>query len=264
MTDALATTPVRPADRSGRSGGTGRPIPIDARSSRELSRRLNAEWARLSHRPAAVDAARRWHVTERPFDDLGQLLVIAGHRQPTTPAADEVLRRLLVEAQRDQLAGRVVLQRILPGLLGTVRRRAAGAGVSGLLEELVGAAWIAIRSYDPTRRPSSLAAALVWSAEHRAFRPSKRTRPDVERPVDPTVELDVPWRPAVSPCDELARVLADASAAGVADEDLAFVRHLVRTGSPGQVARELDVTPRTVRNRRDAITYRVRRAVVAA
>ena len=76
--------------------------------------------------------------------------------------------------------------------------------------------------------------------------------------------VDVPWRPVRSPCEELAGVLAEARARGVPEEDLAFVRHLLGTGSPGQVARELDVTARTVRNRRAAVSYRVRRAVDAA
>ena len=62
----------------------------------------------------------------------------------------------------------------------------------------------------------------------------------------------------ISACEELAGVLADARAAGVPTTDLELVRRLLRTGSPAQVARDLQVTTRTIRNRRDRVTLRLR------
>ena len=67
----------------------------------------------------------------------------------------------------------------------------------------------------------------------------------------------------VSACEELARVLADARAAGVPADDLELVRHLLRTGSTGQVARDLQVSARTIRNRRERVTIRLREALAA-
>jgi hypothetical protein len=74
----------------------------------------------------------------------------------------------------------------------------------------------------------------------------------------------MPDQRTVSACEELAGVLADARAAGVPSADLDLVRQLLRTGSPGQVARDLDVTTRTIRNRRERVTIRLRQAALAA
>ena len=52
--------------------------------------------------------------------------------------------------------------------------------------------------------------------------------------------------------------------AGLPTEDIELVRHLVRVGSPSVVAAECKVTPRTVRNRRDRATARLRAVALAA
>jgi hypothetical protein len=232
---------------------------------------LDREWDRLRHRPSAVARARSWQLTHAWFDDLDGLLQLAGHGVASTAQSDDVLRRILHVGRHDELAARIALQRILPGLLAVVRRRAAGAGgPHGLLEELVGAAWISIRSYDLDRRPSSLAAALVWSAEHRAFRTGTHRRAAAERAVSSattsswTEELADPSTLRRGPDEELFEVLSDARSAGIDDDDLLLVRQLLSVGSIEALAAELGVTSRTIRNRRDRVTYRVRRAVLAA
>src|SRR5688572_30506938 len=82
---------------------------------------LDREWAAIRARPRCIARARTWAVTDRPFADLDELLTLAGNRVPPTPATDEVLARLVTVARDDDLAARVVLQRILPGLLATAR-----------------------------------------------------------------------------------------------------------------------------------------------
>lgn len=232
--------------------------------------RLEQEWSRLRHRPTAVTRARSWHVTEDDFDDLDGLLRLAGFGVPSTTATSEVFHRLVETGRHDDLAARVALQRLLPGLLAVVRRRAADSdGPDGLLEEIVGAAWIMIRCYDLDRRPACLAAALVWGADHRAFRTGTQLRARRERRAGASIMdrmLDV-WpdrSTAATPHDELAEVLADARSAGVDEDDLWLVQRLVETGSTEAVAAELGVTARTIRNRRDRVTYRLRTIALAA
>jgi hypothetical protein len=232
---------------------------------------LDREWERLRRRPSAVARAQSWHVTDIGFDDLDGLLRLAGYEVASTRRCDDVLRQLLHVGRHDELAARIVLQRILPGLLAVVRRRATAAGgPHGLLEELVGAAWITIRSYDLDRQPSSLAAALVWGADHRAFRSGAQRRAAAERTISSVVmsewseEHTDPSTRWPGPDEELLSVLIDARSAGLDDDDLLLVSQLLSTGSVDTLADELGVTPRTIRNRRNRVTYRLRRAALAA
>ena len=184
-------------------------------------------------------------------------MALAGFRTDATDETEAVLRRLVVRAADDELAARIVLQRVLPGLLALVRRRESRRG-DDMLEHLVAAAWIAIRTFTPTRRPACMAAALIGEADHACFCRPGRRRSTTEVTFDPARVTGMPDERRVSACEELAGVLADARAAGVPTADLELVRRLLRTGSPAQVAPDLQVTARTIRNRRDRVTLRLR------
>jgi DNA-directed RNA polymerase specialized sigma24 family protein len=228
--------------------------------SRCLSARLDREWALLRARPRVVARARSWRVTDRLFSDLDELLALAGHGTDRTAEANAVLGRLVDAGRVDQLAARVVLQRLLPGLLATVRRR----GPNGELEELIGAAWLAIRSYRTDRRPQRIAANLVRDATYVAFTAPRRRLSASEVAIDPRLFEETPADESTNAFEELARLLADARGAGLPDADVELVRHLVRAGSPSLVAAECQVTTRTVRNRRDRATARLRQLTLAA
>jgi hypothetical protein len=228
-----------------------------------LSTRLDLEWATLRHRRPIVDRARSWGVTTQPFADLDELLALAGFRTERSAAANAVVARLVDAGRRDELATRIVLQRVLPGLLGTVRRRRWYGGADEAFELLLGAAWLAIRAYRPERRPERIAANLVRDAAYSAFIAPARRRSATEVVVDPE-SLDLVETPRVSPGEELAELVALARSSGVPDADLDLLRHLVRAGSPLVVAAECNVTVRTVRNRRDRLTARLRRLALAA
>ena len=128
--------------------------------------------------------ARRWSVTDQPFDDLDVLLTLAGHLAEPTAAADDVLGRLVGVARTDDLASRIVLQRLLPGLLAIVRRRQS-PDVDGSFEQLIGATWLVIHAYQPDRRPRRVAANLVRDASYRAFIAPGRRMSATELSVDP-------------------------------------------------------------------------------
>lgn len=249
--------------------------PLATRST-AMAAQLRREWQRMRRRPDLLAAVRGWDIDGlhrlqdidgmsnfRDIDDLQQVLTLAGYQSAPSPAAEEVLRRLVERAVVDELAARIVLQRILPGLLAVGRRRSAAGRTSGAFEELVGAAWITIRTYDVRRRPACLAAALICGAEHQAFRGPLRRRASHEVPVDPR-RVAPPARRHESAADELAEVLRWARLQGLSEDDIDFVHRIVRADSPRELAAALGVTTRTVRNRRDRVTYRLRRLSVAA
>lgn len=69
---------------------------------------------------------------------------------------------------------------------------------------------------------------------------------------------------SVDPLHELVEVLNDARNNGLAQSDIDFLCRLVTSGKPEVLAREMNVTARTVRNHREAILHRVRNAVAVA
>jgi DNA-directed RNA polymerase specialized sigma24 family protein len=225
--------------------------------------RLTIEWTRLRTRPDALRRATRWGLTDEPVGDLDQVLTAVGFETLGTPDAEQRLRRLVVLAADDELAGRVVVQRLLPGLLAVVRRRRRGGHGATAFDELLATLWISIRTFNPNRNPSCLAAALISDADYRAFRSANRRRSSTERPI----EID-DSTPATdhTPCasDELDELLTDALAAGVPQDDIDLLRRLVDAPRAIDLADQLQVTPRTIRNRRDRITDRLREVALAA
>ena len=70
-------------------------------------RRLALEWARLRTRPDAVRRAAGWALIEGSVDDLDQVLEAVGFETHRTLGAEQRLRRLVLLASDDELAGRL-------------------------------------------------------------------------------------------------------------------------------------------------------------
>jgi DNA-directed RNA polymerase specialized sigma24 family protein len=226
-----------------------------------LGFRLDREWSQLRSRPALLRQAAGWAIVEGPLHDLDQILAAVGYQVAWTARNEAAMRQLVLCAGHDQLAARIAIQRILPGLLAVVRRR--GAADDEGLDELIGAAWIGVRTFNPARRSRCIAAALIADADYRAFRSRWRRRCAGERPTGLTP--DVPYdEPVDTPAHVLADLLARAEAAGIPDDDLELVRRATDDVSTEQLARELNVTARTVRNRRARVTDRLRQLAAAA
>jgi hypothetical protein len=227
---------------------------------RLLSVRLDREWEQLCLRPALVDRARAWEVTPVRFGSLPELMYLAGFRAPPTPEADETLRRLVAVAPADPLAGRVVLQRLLPGLLAIVRRERSRDWHVDAFDVLVGEAWLAIVNYRADRRPTHVAARLLNDARHRAFTAPRRKRErSMEEPVPP-YRLDLPRLPEPgSSFEELTLVLRDACRSGLPDCELAAAREYLADRSASALATERSISTRTLRNRRRRSFQRIRR-----
>jgi len=225
--------------------------------------RLNLEWTRLRTRPEALRRASGWSLTDDPVANLDEILAAVGFETLRTRDAELRLRRLVILAAGDELAGRVVVQRLLPGLLAVVRKRRRGGFGHAVLDELLATLWISIRTYNPDRDPTCIAAALISDADYRAFRASTRRRSSTERPTDIDDSTPIAER-TPSASDELAELLSDAIEAGVPNEDIELVRQLVGARRAIDLANQLNVTPRTIRNRRDRVTDRLREVALVA
>lgn len=230
-------------------------------ASHHIAPILNREWNRMRHSAPLLRRARAWGFVPTEITTLDQVLVCAGHLTPATPATEQTLRSLILLAQTDDLAARIVMQRLLPGLMALVSRRGGRNGDEQILEELVGAAWITIRSFDPARSPSCLAAALIGGAEHRAFKAAARRRSASEIVADPEEFGARTHLEVHSPEEELAEVMALARAGGLSADDDRFVGELIACGSTTVMAARHGVTARTIRNRRAAVVYRLQRSV---
>lgn len=228
-----------------------------------LHRHVLHDWERLRRRPTSLRRATGWGVGE--VNDLERLVEAT---LATAEDGDAVLHRLVAIARDDDLAARVVLQRLLPDLARVYRRRRWQHWSGVDFGDLLTTGWTVIRTYNPDRRPARLANALVSDIEYREYRaPSRRIGHG--RSADPSC-FDVlvdPTTSGVTEVDagtELAELLAEGAAAGVPDDDLELLRQLASGRSTTELAEELAVTSRTIRNRRERITTRLREVALAA
>lgn len=232
-----------------------------------LAMRLDREWQALTVRPAVLRRARTWGLGV-PFAALDDVIAATGfragaHVTPISAVAEhnEVVARLLLAARTDPLAARVLLQRLLPGLVAAARRwqRRLG-GATDAFDELVAAAWAVLREFPLERRPHHLVANLLRDAEYHAF-----VRPQRRRLV---LELASPERldhavesPPVTALAELADLVAGAPSLSAHDRRLLGL--LLSGCSTLQVAAALHVSERTVRAHRDSMVVRLRQVAAA-
>lgn len=139
-------------------------------SSGSLRSKLS-EWA--EHEPALA-----------PFVDPATLIRFLRSPGPWT-VRDALLRALLFRARVDPLAGRVVLEALLPGLKRVAERVILDArDRDELWSLLLACAWERIRTYPLERRPSRIAANLLLDTRRKTLdeflreRARTRFRPD--------------------------------------------------------------------------------------
>lgn len=250
-------------------------------SNRSLLVRLNSEWQLLRDRPSVLRRAKAWCL-EVPFDDLDQ--VIAATDYWATPAAraaavskneahpaagsrgNEVVARLLGAARSDEVAARVVLQRLLPGLIS--RSRCWGphrvGGSTEAFDELVSAAWTIIRQFPFERRPRHLVANLLRDSEYDAFQRCTRRMLVHEFTEPRSLDTAVEYQAEIEPLLELADLIAEGRAHSLTDHDVELLTLLANGASPAEAAEHLHVSERTLRYHRAAAVERLREAVLAA
>lgn len=222
------------------------------------------DWDRLRHRPAALRRAAGWQIVTGDLTDLDQIVALTLASRPAA-AREATLHRLVDLARNDELAARVLLQRLLPELVRIHRRwswRPWACRADVGLGDLLATGWIVIRTYNPARRPARLVGSLVSDVEYREYRAPLR-RIGHGEPSDPHGFDEIIDTPVPDPMVELAALLAD-PLAELDETERDLVRRLLSGRMAIDVARELGVTPRTVRNRRDRIAVRLREVALAA
>lgn len=251
-----------------------RTTPVGTPEHSHLLERLDTEWTHLRTSRRALRTARSWasRCPDHPLadlvaelTDLDQIRQATQRRDGAERSDDTILLALVELARSDELAGRIVLQHLLPALISNTRRYRSYTDRTDPIAQIMPAAWLAIRSYDVDRRRHHVAASLISDAVFQAFRRQLRRCAASEQPTAPLSFTQAAHHdgPATA-LDEFVTVLRDARRAGVPADDLDLLRQLVRVGSPGIVAQQRKVTPRTVRNHRDRAVDHVRTALAVA
>jgi hypothetical protein len=233
---------------------------------------LVQDWQRLRHDRHALDRAARWELPGGAPASLDEILLRSGYGRPTDDdAADAYLGRLVAIALDDDLAARVVVQRLVPALIAISRRRRrlAAHRDEPLFDELLGTAWIVIRTYPVHRRPFHVAAGLVLDCQYLQFtRPGRlcstvrelATSPArVIEAIDEVDQVDEP-----EPQDETLDLLSAARTNGLGDHDIELLSAVARGETSVDLARRHGVSDRAMRYRRAAALERARALVVAA
>jgi len=233
---------------------------------RHLLTRLQREWNRLAVSPSALATARRWALCHSDMTSLEELLLRSGYGTATSgTGGDAVLRELVRLAQTDALAARVVLQRLLPGISTIARRnRPAGADLFDTADEAVATAWTVIRLYPIEHRPTFVALNLLREIEYQAFRKDRRRKCEFIPTHAPSFDTVAAADPARSPAEELRELLDEARSAGFAQADVDLVERLGAGARPEELAAEMKVTPRTIRNHRATVAHRLRQLALAS
>ena len=237
--------------------------PMNSASSTDLVTQLHCEWRRIRRHSRHLAQAHEWGIVSGPLEDLDVLLTHVGFETRSTPAHEVALREMVAIARHDDLAARLVVQRLLPGALSVVRRQRQLGRDQDAAADMIGALWISVRTFNPERRPSCLAAALIGDAEYLAFKRAVRQRSSGERPSDFPHDVAQPER-ELHPWEELAQLIQQAAEANATDaDDQAFLQCLLETPRTVDIARKLQLSTRTIRNRRYRATERLRAHVAA-
>ncbi len=225
-----------------------------------LTEQLRADWGRLRDQPDLLARVRSWQLPGSDPVDLDQVLAESGFgRAADDTDADHYLSRVVAAAADDELAARIVLQRILPGLIRIATRRAAMAGgIRAAFDETAGVAWLVIRTFPIQRRPRHVAANLLRDIEYQAFvRERRLVATERELPTPHHRLPDAPVADDDDPLLEVVTLLAEGVRAGLTERDREVLGLAVGAPNSTSAAARLGVPTRTWRARKHAATARL-------
>jgi DNA-directed RNA polymerase specialized sigma24 family protein len=136
---------------------------------------LEREWPQLEGSHGANRALKKWGSEDgdlAPFSSVEDLMAPAG--SPRHRAGDAALAALVRRAASDDLAARVLLQLLLPGLKDLARRYRWMGEPEEVAAVVVVAAYERIRTYPIERRPVRIAANVVEDTRQHLWRRAKR------------------------------------------------------------------------------------------
>ena len=236
-------------------------------------RELLNEWERIASRRRTLRQVNAWPFVTTEITHLDQVLQLAGFGKAfNDDEGDRFLWELVRLAEHDDLAALIVIHRVLPAIMSIAARRGRihPGGPTGAMSDLLGHAWIVVRTFPHDRRPRKIAANIALDVEYHTFvRPHRLKRvdtvnvaPDIlcrvvqsRQESDPAALGRARRNGAFSPqesADELAEILEDAEQSGVDAHHLDLLRRLAAGESGDRIAQELGVSSRTIRTRRRA------------
>ncbi len=215
---------------------------------------LDLEWRTLNRRPVCLRQAGTWEVVPNPAS-LDEVVRAISRGNGT----DAVLRHLVALSSHDDLAARVVLQRMLPGLVRLAVRWKHRAGTwTDAFDELLAAGWLVVRTMGDDARPQ-LAARLLRAIEYQAFvRTSRRAMVSVH--IDMT---DMAANESADSLTELADLVRAAQRV-LTEHDRRVMQLLLHGRTPPEMAAELGVSVRTVTNHRHEMVRRLQDVALSA
>lgn len=175
--------------------------------SRPVFDALDRNWSAFAARPEVSAALDRWSATPElaaaSLEDLVAAIWAADKAD-----ADRACAALAARAPADEIAARVLLQVLRPGLRNLGRRLALGASFDDVDHELLALAWERIRTYRVDRRPRSVAANILLDIRKAYVRgvlePDRGLSNTYQRGCgpparQPSTRRSTPWGPASAP-----------------------------------------------------------------
>jgi len=225
-------------------------------------RGLIGDWEAICRRPTALRHVNSWGLPGGDVDHLDEVVRRAGYGRPIDDSeADHYLWRLTCLAKSDQLAARIVLQRIVPPLISIARRRGriTPGGFTVTFDEVLAAAWIVIKNFPVDRRQRKIASNLTRDVEYQAFVRHARLRRVDAVAVEDDTTIPAADAPDPDPADELDELLREATKVGLDPAHLAMLRRLAEGGTTDEIGAEQGVSGRTIRMRRREAVLALRR-----
>ena len=226
--------------------------------SNPMLRDLGTEWRRLSTAQHALRRVNSWGLPQSPVVHLDEVLSNAGFGlDPKDSVADRYLFLLVERAATDELAARIVLQRLLPPLISVARRRGriTVGGFDEAFTEILSQAWLLIRTYPTHRRPAKVASNLVRDSEYHAFvKPTRYQRYSVQ-PCDTESMAHVADPHTDEPAALVLHDIINRAEPTMSPMSIAILRQLADGVTVEQLAKLYGVQLRTAQTwRRDAIS----------
>lgn len=150
---------------------------------------LDRDWMRELDSPALRRRFEAWRAAEPALTRFRDTRAVMHFlRQRSSADKDAVLAALLARARLEPIAGRVVLEAIVPGLKTLARRLLADRRCERdeMWSALMASAWEHICTYPLERRPRKIAANLLLDSLHDTIAALRRSR------LDPTLTASLP------------------------------------------------------------------------
>lgn len=256
---------VRPnlhtVSRGGRPTISGR-IPV--------AQALYLEWTAMCSDRRLLREVNGWGLPGRPIGHLDELLIRSGlDGRSDDDDSDYYLALIQQRAATDELAARVVLQRLMPAMLSIATKRGpiTDNGTIGAFEAVISAAWAVIRRYPIDRRPVHVAGNLVRDIEYAAFVRDRRLKSATTETVVGDKVLDLVGahharangeHDPVAAAGEVEALLADLARSGLSAADIQMLRSVMHDVNSAEAAGALGINARSVRNRRASALKRAR------